>query len=72
MITSASVITNLSALPFGFILNTGDKRLKKNQPDAHLFLVYFVNFYIFRAYLGQSLGDTTLCIQQLVLINLFR
>jgi hypothetical protein len=69
MITSASVITNLSALRFGFILDTGENRVKKNQLDAQ---VYFVNLYMFRAYLGPSLGGTTLCIQQLVLINLFR
>jgi len=34
----------------------------------NLFLVYFVNFYMFRAYLGPSSGGTTVCIQQLVLI----
>jgi hypothetical protein len=34
----------------------------------NLFLVYFVNLYIFRVYLGPSLGGTTVCIQQLVLI----
>ena len=34
----------------------------------NLFLVYFVNLsYMFRAYLGQSSGGTTVCIQQLVL-----
>ena len=38
----------------------------------NLFLVYFVNFYMFRAYLGPSSGGTTLCMQQLVLIILFR
>jgi len=37
-----------------------------------LFLVYFVNLYMFRAYLGPSSGGTTICIQQLVLIVLFR
>ena len=31
-------------------------------------LVYFVNLYVFRAYLGPSSGGTTVCIQQLVLI----
>ena len=35
-------------------------------------VVYFVNFYMFRAYLGPSSGGTTVCIQQLVLIILFR
>jgi len=38
----------------------------------NLFLVYFVKLYMFRAYLGQSSGGTTVCIQQLVLIILFR
>jgi len=37
----------------------------------NLFLVYFVNLYMFRAYLGPSSGGTTECIQQLVLIILF-
>jgi hypothetical protein len=37
----------------------------------NLFLVYFVNLYMFRAYLGLSSGGTTVCIQQLALI-LFR
>ena len=27
------------------------------------FLVYFVNLYMFRAYLGPSSGGTTVCIQ---------
>jgi len=35
-------------------------------------LVYFVNLYMFREYLGPSSGATTVCIQQLVLIILFR
>jgi len=34
----------------------------------NLFLVYFVNLYMFRVYLGPSSGGTTVCIQQLVLI----
>ena len=38
----------------------------------NLFLVYFVNLYIFRVYLGLSSGGTTVCIQQLVLVILFR
>jgi len=38
----------------------------------NLFLVYFVNLYIFRAYLGPSSEGTTVCIQQLVLIIRFR
>jgi len=36
----------------------------------NLFLVYLVNLYMFRAYLGPSSGGTTVCIQQLVLIIL--
>ena len=38
----------------------------------NLFLVYFVNLYMFRAYLGPSSGGTTVCIQKFVLIVLFR
>jgi hypothetical protein len=37
----------------------------------NLFLVYFINC-MFQAYLGPSSGGTTICIQQLVLIVLFR
>jgi len=37
-----------------------------------LFLVYFVNLYMFRAYVGSSSGGKTVCIQHLVLIILFR
>jgi len=37
-----------------------------------LFSVYFINLYMFRAYLGLSSGNTTVWIQQLVLIVLFR
>ena len=35
-------------------------------------LVYFVKLYMFRAYPGPISGGTTVCVQQLVLINLFR
>ena len=38
----------------------------------YLFLVYFVNLYMFQAYQGPSSGGTTVCIQQLVFIILFR
>jgi len=38
----------------------------------NLFLVYFVNLYMFRAYLCPSSGGTTVCMQQLVLIIGFR
>jgi hypothetical protein len=36
----------------------------------NLISVYFVNLYMFRAYLGLSLGGTTIYIQQLILIIL--
>ena len=36
----------------------------------NLFLVYFVNLYMFRPYLGPSSGGTTVCMQQLVIIIL--
>jgi hypothetical protein len=36
-----------------------------------LILVYFVNLYMFGAYLGPSSGGTTVCVQQLVLIILW-
>jgi len=38
----------------------------------NLFLVYFVNLYMLRAYLGPSSGSTNVCTQQLVLNILFR
>jgi len=38
----------------------------------NLFLIYFVNLYMCRAYPGPSSGGTTICIQQLVLIIFFR
>jgi len=38
----------------------------------NLFLVYFVNLFMFRIYLGPSSGGTTVRLQQLVLIILFR
>jgi len=40
--------------------------------NYYLLSVYFVNIYMFRVYLGSSSGGTTVCIQQLVLIILFR
>jgi hypothetical protein len=45
---------------------------RKTNLMHNLFLVYFFNPYMFRAYLGPSSGGTTVCIQQLVLIILFR
>ena len=38
----------------------------------NFYLVYFVNLYMFRACLGPSSEGTTVCIEQLVLIILFR
>ena len=38
----------------------------------NLFFVCSVNLYMFRAYLGPSSGGTTICLQQFVLIVLFR
>ena len=38
----------------------------------NLFLVHFVNLYMFRAYLGPSSVGKTVCIQQMVLIIIFR
>jgi hypothetical protein len=38
----------------------------------NLFLVYFVNLYLFRVYLGPSSGGTTVCIQHWVLVFVFR
>jgi hypothetical protein len=38
----------------------------------NLFSVYFVSLYMFRPYLGPSSGGTTVFIQELVLIILFR
>jgi len=45
---------------------------EKSNLMHNLFLVYFVNLYMFRAYLCPSSGGTTVCIQQLVLIIPFR
>ena len=45
---------------------------RKTNLMRNLFLLYFVNLYMFRAYLGPSSGVTTVCIQHLVLIILFR
>ena len=44
---------------------------RKTNLMHNLFLVYFVNLYMFLANLGPSSGGTTLCIQQLVFIILF-
>jgi hypothetical protein len=37
-----------------------------------LFVVHFVNLYMFRAYISPSSGGTTVCIQQMVFIIPFR
>jgi len=52
--------------------NTIFIRVKKNRLDAQLIHSIFVNLYMFRAYLSPSSGGTTVCIQHLVLIGLFR
>ena len=44
----------------------------KNNLMRILFLVHFVNLHMFRAYLDPSSGGTSICIQELVLILLFR
>ena len=38
----------------------------------NLFLLYFINLYMFRAYLGPSSGGTIVCVQHVGLIILFR
>jgi hypothetical protein len=67
----------ISAAPIGRISVTRELRslwksisVKRNQLMHNLFLVYFVNISMFRAYLGPPSGVTTVCIQQLVLIFL--
>jgi len=44
--------------------------VKKPNLIHNLFSVYFVNLYMFRAYLDPSSRGTTVCIQQLILIIL--
>jgi len=41
--------------------------LKKTNLMHNLFLVYFVNLYMFRAFISPSSGGTTVCIKQLLL-----
>jgi len=43
---------------------------RKTNLMHNLFLVYFVNLYMFRAYLGPSSGGTTVYIQHLVGLEL--
>jgi hypothetical protein len=45
---------------------------RKTNLMHNLFLVYFVNLFMFRAYLDPSPGGTTTCILQLVVIILKR
>jgi hypothetical protein len=50
-----------------------DRIVSRNTNFRHnLCLVYFVGLYTFRVYQGPSSEGTTVCIQQLVLIILFR
>jgi len=42
---------------------------RKTNLMHNLFLVYLVNLYMFRTYLGPSSGGTAVCIQQLVLFT---
>ena len=54
-------------------LTTSIKLCKEKTNLMHnLFLVYIVNFYMFWKYLSPSSGGTTVCIQHLVLIIIFR
>jgi hypothetical protein len=62
----------VSALKGSKSRNMGAVMLRKTNLMHNSFLVYFVNLYMFRAYLGPSLGGTTICIQQLVIIIPFR
>jgi len=52
--------------------NNRVKRKRKTNLMSNLFLVYFFSLYMFRAYLGPSSGGTTVFIQQLVCIIIFR
>jgi len=47
-------------------------RVHKSQLDAQRILSIFRQTYMFRAYLCPSSGGTTVCIQQLVFIIIFR
>jgi len=44
------------------------KTERKTNLMHKLFLVYFINLYVFRAYLGPSSSNTTLSVQQSGLI----
>jgi len=45
---------------------------RKTNLIHNLFLVYFVKLYMFRAYLSPLSAGTTVCIQHLVLVIIFR
>ena len=75
----SALIVSLVAFSFvdkkilSFALNLRVAIVQRKTNSMHnLFLVYFVNLYMFRAYLGPSSGGTTVCIQPLVLDILFR
>ena len=53
-------------------INQNQTVWRKTNLMHNLFLVYFINLNKFWAYLGPLSGGTTVCIQQLVLIILFR
>jgi len=67
VVARLSVVLNISHIGVSNCKN----RVKKTKL-MHTFLVYFVNLYMFRTYLGPSSGGTTVCVQQFVLIILFR
>ena len=46
-----------------------DSCANKTNLTYNLFLVYFINLYMFQACLGSSSGGTTVCVQQLVIIT---
>jgi len=54
------------------VLKKNAARVKKSQIDAQLILSIFRQLCVFRTYLGPSSRGATVCIQQLVLIILFR
>jgi len=60
------------SIPIIFVKDSKLLVYRKTNLMHNLFLVYFVNLYMFLAYLGLSSGGTTVCIQQLVLVILCR
>ena len=59
-------------IKFWYVTRTITTVQRKTNSMHNLFLVYFVNLHMFRAYPGPSSARTTICIQQLVFIILFR